>query len=164
MQLTPWGREVLLGGRWAPGFAGGDGVQASPSRARPASVRPVCCAFPGPAPLPAARAPPPAAPRRGLFTVRGRPAPQPPPLAFQAEAEWPLQSCLQLRRAVCVGWRVGLQGSWEREAPPPPASPVEHGSLVATLLIAKKRLGVGWRCACVCVCMCVLGESVFEGP
>lgn len=39
-------------------------------------------------------------PRRGLFTVRGRPAPQPPPLAFQAEAEWPLQSCLQLRRAV----------------------------------------------------------------
>lgn len=40
---------------------------------------------------------------------------------------------------------MGLQGPGEKEVPPPtsPASPIEHGSLVATLLIAKTRLGVG---------------------
>lgn len=38
-----------------------------------------------------------------------------------------------------------MQGPGEKEVPPPtsPASPIEHGSLVATLLIAKTRLGVG---------------------
>lgn len=55
-----------------------------------------------PGPGPAARRP--SAPARSaavcLLTVRWRPAPQPPPLASEAEAQWPLQSCLQLRRAV----------------------------------------------------------------
>lgn len=57
---------------------------------------------------------------------------------------------------------MGLQGPGEKEVPPPtsPASPIEHGSLVATLLIAKTRLGVGVGVAGGGV----LGGAVSEGP
>lgn len=106
---------MLLSGRWAPGFARGDGVWASPSRARPASVRPVCCAFPGWAPLPA-EAPPPAAPR---FVYGVPEACRVPPNPQAKEAERPLQSYLQLQGNVgAAGWG-GLHGLGEREVPLP---------------------------------------------
>ncbi|KAI5128833.1 Synaptojanin-1 [Manis pentadactyla] len=57
-------------------------VVAQPGPARHAE--PVCCAFPDPAPLPATRAPPPAA---VCLRCAGGLPPQPPPLASQAEAE-----------------------------------------------------------------------------
>lgn len=139
-QLTPWGREVLLGGRWAPGFAGRDGVQASPSRARPASVRPVYCALPGPAPLPAAGAPPPAA--VCLRCAGGLPPPQPPP-SLRGRGRGLCKAASSCGGLYEWGGGWACTGPGRGKSPPaiPPASPFEHGSLVATLLIAKTRLG-----------------------
>lgn len=67
-----------------------------------------------------------------------------------------------------MGSGLGLPGPWEREIATPPlhthtssVSPVDHGSLVATLLIAKTEAGVGG--GGVEQVACVLGASVFEG-
>lgn len=64
---------------------------------------------------------------------------------------------------VGLAWTLG-----ERNSHPPThthtssVSPVDHGSLVATLLIAKTEAGVGG--GGVEQVACVLGASVFEGP
>ena len=94
--------------RWRPGLP----LEGPPGLcpARPLRI-------PGPGPAAGRRSSP---ARRAAVCLRcaGGLPPQLPPLASQAEAEWPLQSCLQLRRAVGVGWGVGLHWPREEEVPP----------------------------------------------
>ena len=94
-------------------------------------------------------------PRCGLFTVRWRPAPPAPTPSLPGRG----RVAFARLPPAAEGGRSGVGGGLARapgeESPPPPtslASPIEHGSLVATQLIAKTRLGV---CVCVCVCVCV---------
>lgn len=121
--------------RWRPGLP----LEGPPGLCPACPLR-----IPGPGPAAGRRSSP---ARRAAVCLRcaGGLPPQLPPPASQAEAEWPLQGCLQQRRAVGVGLEVGLHGPQEKEVSPRPislASPIEHGSLVATQLITKTRLGV----------------------
>lgn len=96
--------------RWRPGLP----LEGPPGLcpARPLRI-------PGPGPAAGRRSSP---ARRAAVCLRcaGGLPPQLPPLASQAEAEWPLQSCLQLRRAVGVPWRGGGLAGARGEGSPPP--------------------------------------------
>lgn len=95
--------------RWRPGLPLEDPPGLCP--ARPLRI-------PGPGPAAGRRSSP---ARRAAVCLRcaGGLPPQLPPPASQAEAEWRLQGYLQQRRAVGVGWEVGLPGPQEKKVSPP---------------------------------------------
>ena len=113
---------------------------------------------PGPGPAAGRRSSP---ARRGLVTVRRRPAPPSPHPQRRgrgrgrgrvAFAKTPPAAEGSMRGLVCVGGGLA-QAPGEGSPPPiPPASPIEHGSLVATLLNCKNA---AWKGGSVCRGECI---------
>lgn len=96
---------------------------------------------PGPGPAAGRRSSP---ARRGLFTVRRRPAPPPaPPPSLRGRGRGLCKAASSCGGLYEWGGGWACTGPGRGKSPPaiPPVSPFEHGSLVATLLIAKTRLG-----------------------
>lgn len=91
--------------------------------------------------------------RRGLFTVRRRSAPPAPTPSLPGRGRGRVSGLCKAASS-CRGqseWGGGwaCTGPGRGKSPPSLAAPIEHGSLVATLLIAKMRLEGGgnvlWR-------------------
>lgn len=121
--------------RWRPGLP----LESPPGLCPAGLLR-----IPGPGPAPPPERPRP--PRRGLFTYGALEACPPAPTPSlrgrdrAAFAKLPPAAEGSVSRVGSVLARAPGAGSPPRTSP---ASPIEHGSLVATLLIAKTWLGVG---------------------